>query len=75
MLVAIYGGSCVEVLSHRGDLASKIEVPVPNVTSCDVAKDGALYVTTVYDGMDSRSGAEFPLSGSIIEALIGKSDD
>jgi len=65
LLVAVFGGGRVEVYSHRGDRMSDIELPAPNDTSCDLAEDGTLFVTTAFDGMSPEARAKAPQSGAM----------
>ena len=65
LLVAVFGGGRVEVYSHRGDRMSDIELPAPNDTSCDLAEDGTLFVTTACDGMSPEARAKAPQSGAM----------
>jgi sugar lactone lactonase YvrE len=64
---AIYGGSCVRVFSPRGEELERIELPVPNVTSCAFGGDElrTLFITTAYDGMDEAGLEAAPLSGHV----------
>lgn len=64
LLVAVFGGARIETYSHRAEHLRDIELPVPNVTSCDLAEDGTLFVTTGLDGMSSEARATAPLSGA-----------
>jgi sugar lactone lactonase YvrE len=72
LLVAVFGGGRIEVYSHRGDRMSDIELPAPNVTSCDLAKDGTLFVTTAFDGMSSEARAKAPQSGAIFKCRYSR---
>jgi sugar lactone lactonase YvrE len=65
LLVAVFGGARIEAYSHCGDHLRDIELPVPNVTSCDLAEDGTLFVTTAFDGMSSEARGKAPKSGAI----------
>jgi sugar lactone lactonase YvrE len=67
VFAALYGGSAVAIFSHRGEMVDKIELPVPNVTSCTFGGDDhrTLFITTAYDGLDPEQRAEFPLSGQV----------
>jgi sugar lactone lactonase YvrE len=64
---AIFGGSCVSVLSPRGEKIEQIDVPAPHVTSCAFGGEGlrTLLITTAYDGMDDAALKEAPLSGHV----------
>jgi sugar lactone lactonase YvrE len=72
LLVAVFGGGCVEVYSHRGEHLRDIELLVPNVTSCDLAEDGTLFVTTAFDGMSSEARAKAPQSGAIFKCQYSR---
>lgn len=72
LLVAVFGGSRVETYFHRGERLGDIELPVPNVTSCDLAEDGTLFITTAFDGMSSESRAKAPQSGAIFKCQYRK---
>jgi D-xylonolactonase len=72
LLVSVFGGGCVEVYSHRGEHLRDIELPVPNVTSCDLAEDGTLFVTTAFDGMSSEARAKAPQSGTIFKCQYSR---
>ncbi len=65
LLVAVFGGSRVETYSHGGERLGDIELPVPNVTSCYLAEDGTLVITSAFDGMSSEGRAKAPQSGAI----------
>lgn len=69
LLVAVFGGSALEMYSHRGDLIHSIELPVPNVTSSDIA-DGEIIITTAYDGMSDADRRRAPLSGAVLRAPL-----
>jgi xylono-1,5-lactonase len=70
VLVAMYGGSHVAAFDVRGDLSFKIDLPVPNPTSCVFGGEGQkrLFVTTAFDGMSEQALREAPLSGSVFYA-------
>ncbi|RWX78972.1 SMP-30/gluconolactonase/LRE family protein [Neorhizobium lilium] len=70
VLVALYGGSGVAVYSPRGGLVEKIELPVPNVTSCCFGGPElrTLYITTAYDGMEPAEREKYPLAGQVFRA-------
>ncbi|TDK31338.1 SMP-30/gluconolactonase/LRE family protein [Rhizobium deserti] len=67
VFAALYGGSAVAVFSPRGEMIDRIELPVPNVTSCTFGGDDhrTLFITTAYDGLDPQQRNEFPFSGQI----------
>lgn len=67
LLVAVFGGARVEIYSHRGERLGDIELPVPNVTSCDLSDDGTLFVTTAFDGMSTEARRKAPQSGAIFK--------
>ncbi|MDR6820788.1 sugar lactone lactonase YvrE [Neorhizobium sp. 2083] len=70
VLVAVYGGACVEIYSHRGDLIDKVDVPALNVTSCALGPEGALFITTAYAGMEDADRQRSPLSGAVFTAKL-----
>jgi sugar lactone lactonase YvrE len=70
VLVAVYGGAGVEIYSHRGELVDMVDLPVPNVTSCDLRPDGTLFITTAYDGMEDGERHQSPLSGAVFEVVL-----
>ncbi|KQV38908.1 MULTISPECIES: SMP-30/gluconolactonase/LRE family protein [unclassified Rhizobium] len=65
LLIAVFGGARVEVYSHRAEHVRDIELPVPNVTSCDLTEDGTLFVTTAFDGMSLEARSNAPQSGAV----------
>lgn len=65
LMVAVFGGARVETYSHRGERLGEVELPVPNVTSCDLAEDGTMFITTAFDGLSSEARAKAPQSGAI----------
>jgi len=69
LLVAVFGGSALEMYSHRGDLIHSIELPIPNVTSSDIA-DGEIIITTAYDGMNDADRRRAPMSGAVFRAPL-----
>lgn len=69
LLVAVFGGSAVEMYTHRGDLIHSVELPVPNVTSCAIA-DGEIIITTAYDGMSNADRGTAPMSGALFRAAL-----
>ncbi|MBW6425393.1 SMP-30/gluconolactonase/LRE family protein [Rhizobium sp. XQZ8] len=64
LLVAVFGGAALEIYTHRGDLIQSVELPVPNVTSSDIA-DGEIIITTAYDGMSDADQRRAPMSGAV----------
>lgn len=74
LLVAVFGGAAVEVYSSVGQLIGKIDVPAPNVTSCDLGSDGTLYITTAYDGMSQEARRKAPGSGAVFRAEVGSTE-
>lgn len=74
LLIAVFGAARVEAYSHRGERLGEIALPVPNVTSCDLAEDGTLFVTTAFDGMSSEARAKAPRSGAIFKCQYHQGD-
>lgn len=72
--VAHYGGAGVYHWNpENGKLIDKIDLPVPNVTSCAFGGEqlDKLVITTASQGMSEEALKEFPLSGSIFMATAG----
>lgn len=67
VIAAMYGGGCLKILSHRGNIVGRIDLPVPNPTS-SVLAGSALYITTAFDGMSPRERRNAPFSGQILVA-------
>lgn len=65
IIAAMFGGSCLQVYSPRGDLIVRIDLPIPNPTSCAISGD-TLFVTTAFDGLDDEQRRTFPLSGQVL---------
>lgn len=67
MFAAMYGGSHVAVFDARGDAVFRIDLPVPNPTSCTFGGEGLqqLFITTAFDGMPEEAIRNAPLSGSV----------
>jgi D-xylonolactonase len=67
VFAAMYGGSHVAVFDVRGGEAFRINLPVPNPTSCAFGGEGLnrLFITTAFDGMSEEAIGQAPLSGSI----------
>jgi sugar lactone lactonase YvrE len=66
--VAMWGGGCVNRYNPaNGALIGKIQLPVPNVTSCAFGgKDmKTLLITTARANLDDEQLRQFPLSGSL----------
>jgi len=70
VFVAVYGAGRVEIYSHRGDLVDRVDVPAPNVTSCSPGPEGALFITTAFNGMEDADRQRSPLSGSIFKVKL-----
>lgn len=49
VIAVMFGNSCLQVFSPRGDLIERVDLPVPNPTSCVLAGD-TLLITTAFDG-------------------------
>lgn len=64
---ALFGSSAVVVLTPRGDEVSRIDLPVPNPTSCAFGGPDmrTLFITTASDGMDDEALRQWPLAGHI----------
>jgi sugar lactone lactonase YvrE len=60
----LFGSSCLDAFSPRGESLQRIDLLVPTPTSC-VLSGNALFITTAYDGLDDQQRQEFPLSGHV----------
>jgi D-xylonolactonase len=69
---ALYGGSAVAVFSQRGDEVDRIDLPVPNVTSCTFGGEDmhTLFITTASDGMEEDALRKAPLSGNLFTVRV-----
>jgi sugar lactone lactonase YvrE len=67
VLTALWGGWAVEVYTPDGKLDGRIDLPVPQVTSCCFGGPDlkTLYITTARSGMSPHQLREAPLSGKI----------
>lgn len=67
VLTALWPGWCVEIYAPDGKLDGKIELPVPQVSSCAFGGGDfkTLYITTAFSGMSAEKRREAPLSGHI----------
>jgi len=66
--IAMWGGSCVHRYNPaNGALIGKVQLPVPNVTSCAFGGENmkTLLITTAGSGLDDEQLRQFPLSGSL----------
>ena len=71
--VASYHGWRVTRFSPDGDRIGRVEVPVPNVTSCAFGGPDyrTLYITTARSGLRSEQIREYPMSGSVFHVETG----
>ena len=62
--LAHWGGSRISCLSPNGEIIGKVEIPVPQVTSCSFGGTdlSTLYITTASRNLDLE---EFPQAGSL----------
>ncbi len=72
LYAAIFGGSRVDIFSPRGDLVGRVDLPVPNVTSCCLGGAGRkrLFITTAFDGLSPEARRKAPMSGHVFQAHI-----
>jgi sugar lactone lactonase YvrE len=66
--VAMWGGSCVHRYNPtNGSLIGKVQLPVPNITSCAFGGKNmkTLLITTARADLDDEELLQFPLSGSL----------
>lgn len=68
--IAHWGGYGVYVWNPKsGELMQKIDIPVPNVSSCTFGGPdmSTLYVTTASKGLTNKELEKYPLSGSLFK--------
>lgn len=71
--IAHWGGFGVYIWNPKtGELVDKIDVPVPNVTSCTFGgrEKNQLFITTARAGLSPEDLLAFPLSGSLFVAEV-----
>lgn len=70
---AQWGGFCVKCYSSSGNVLFKINLPVPQPTSCCFGgkNNETLFVTTACDGLSVEELARYPLSGSVFMIETG----
>lgn len=69
--IAVWGAGEVRCYEpDTGEIVARVEVPVPQVSSCCFGEGGLLYITTAWQGMSEEERAQYPLSGSIFIAKI-----
>lgn len=64
--LAMWGGSCLLVLTPRGDQLRRVDVPVSQPASCAFGPSGHLYVTTARAGLDEHALHSEPRAGSVL---------
>jgi sugar lactone lactonase YvrE len=72
--VAHWGGYCVcRWNPEDGSLLTKIELPVPHVTSCEFGGDDLdmLFITTAKTGLSIKDQLKYPLSGHLFTVNTG----
>jgi len=69
--VAIWDGWEVRRISPAGELTGVIKMPVAQPSSCAIAEDGTLYITSATAGIDPDALAKQPDAGSIFTVSIG----
>jgi sugar lactone lactonase YvrE len=67
ILTALWPGWSIEIYTPDGKLDGKIDLPVPQVSSCVFGGDGlkTLYITTAKVGLGEQQLKEAPLSGQM----------
>lgn len=68
--VAHWGGARVSRFSPDGRLLRSIGLPVSQVTSCTLASDDRLFVTSARVGLSAESVAAEPLAGAVFELRL-----
>lgn len=72
--VAHWGGhSVIRWNPDNGRMMQKVELPVPNVTSCAFGGENldVLYITTAREGLSAEELQEYPLSGGLFRVSPG----
>ena len=69
---AKWGGGAVEIYTANGNLAGRITVPAPHVSSCAFGGEDmkTLFITTARDGLSEQELKSAPLSGHIFTARV-----
>ena len=65
--LAVWGGSCVLVLTPTGDVAARLDLPTSRVASCTFGgpEVRTLFVTTAQEGATAEELAADPLAGAL----------
>jgi sugar lactone lactonase YvrE len=73
--VAHFGGHGVTRFSADGKIIGRIDLPVPNITSCTFAGDDLdrMFITTARVGLSEAELQEYPLAGALFEYRPGVS--
>lgn len=71
--LALWGGRQVRRLAPDGRLLAVVDVPVSQPSSCALAPDGTLFVTSARAGLDAATLAREPHAGSVfaLDAGVG----
>ena len=71
--VAHFGGHGITRFSPEGKVIDRIELPVPNITSCTFAGDALdrMFITTARVGLSEEQLEKYPLAGSLFECSPG----
>ena len=71
--LAVWGGSCVLVVSPAGEIEAQVELPTPRVSSCAFGGPGltTLFVTTAQEGMSPAERMADPLAGALFAVETG----
>ncbi len=72
VLVALWPGYGIEIFNPDGAPDGRIDLPVPQVSSCAFGGDDlkTLFITTAYEGMSDQARAAAPLSGHLFVAQM-----
>lgn len=73
--VALYGGSAVVRYDPHGRLDTRVEIPVPHVTSCTFGghDSDVLFVTTAQVDLDEEALSAHPHAGGLFRVETGRS--
>jgi sugar lactone lactonase YvrE len=69
--LALWGGGGVRRHGPGGALLATVELPVSQPSSCALAPDGMLYVTSARAGLDAATLAREPAAGSVFAVDAG----
>ncbi|MGY6498222.1 MAG: SMP-30/gluconolactonase/LRE family protein [Microcella sp.] len=69
--VAVWGGSEVLRFAPDGELVARVPMPVSQPSSCTIAADGTLYITSARAGLSEEALLLEPRAGSVFALAVG----